>query len=99
MSKPSTRGSAPGRAKSADQRPGSFKQGHEKRGGRKRGTPNFFSIDFKRAIFEAAYRIGKDGNGKNGFVGYFAWIAKQHHQIYGTVLFPSLLMLQYAESD
>ena len=70
------RGRAPGRAQPAYLRPGSFKQGHEKRGGRKRGTPNLLSIDYKKAILEAAYRIGQDGNGKNGVVGYkdyFVW--------------------------
>jgi hypothetical protein len=37
MTNPFKRGSAPDRAQPADQRSGSFKQGHEKRGGRKRG--------------------------------------------------------------
>jgi hypothetical protein len=30
----------------------------------KRGTPNVISADYKKAILEAAYRIGNDGNGK-----------------------------------
>jgi hypothetical protein len=78
------RGSAPGRAQPAYLRPGSFKQGHEKRGGRKRGTPNLLSIDYKKAILEAAYRIGQDGNGKNGVVGYLLWVAERHPQIFFT---------------
>ena len=36
MSNPFTRGSAPGRARDASQRPGSFKPGHKKVGGRKK---------------------------------------------------------------
>ena len=52
------RGSAPGRARSEDQRPGSFKKGHKKRGGRQRGTPNKFSAEYKKDILEAANRIG-----------------------------------------
>jgi hypothetical protein len=60
------RGTAPGRARPADDRPGSFKPGRRKQGGRKRGTPNLFSIDYKKAIIEAAYRVGHDGNGKDG---------------------------------
>jgi hypothetical protein len=36
MSNPFKRGSAPDRAQPADRRSGSFKQGHEKRGGRNR---------------------------------------------------------------
>ena len=53
------RGSAPGRARSEDQRPGSFKKGHKKRGGRQRGTPNKFTAEFKKDILEAAHRIGR----------------------------------------
>ncbi|MFZ1006518.1 MAG: hypothetical protein WAN65_06765 [Candidatus Sulfotelmatobacter sp.] len=97
MTNPFKRGSAPGRAQSADRRSGSFKQGHEKRGGRKRGTPNVFSIDYKKAILEAAYRVGYDGHGKNGLVGYFFWLIKYHLRIYCTVLLINILMLEYAE--
>jgi hypothetical protein len=99
MTNPLNRGSAPGRERSADQRSGSFKQGHEKRGGRKSGTQNLLSIDFKRGIFEAAYRIGLDGNGKDGIVGYFSWIAERHPRIYGTVLLANILLVEYAESN
>lgn len=98
MTNPFKRGSAPGRAQSADRRSGSFKQGHEKRGGRKRGTPNLFSIDYKKALFEAPYRIGQDGNGKNGFVGYFLWICEHHPQIALTISF-YIMLLEYAQAD
>jgi hypothetical protein len=98
MTNPFTRGSAPDRAQSADRRSGSFKQGHDKRGGRRRGTPNLLSIDFKRAICEAAYRIGEDGNGKGGLVGYFTWVAVDHPQSY-CILLPNILVLENAESD
>jgi hypothetical protein len=70
MTNPWKRGSAPERARKADQRPGSFKPGHKKLGGRKRGTPNVFSADFRTAIIHAAHGIGSDGNGKDGIVGY-----------------------------
>ncbi len=93
------RGSAPGRARPAYLRPGSFKQGHEKRGGRKRGTPNLFSTDYRKAILEAAYRIGQDGNGKNGVSGYFLWVRERHPGIFYTVLLVSLLPLENAESE
>jgi len=85
------RGTAPGRARSADKRTGSFKPGHKKLGGRKRGTPNVFSLDYKKAILEAAYRIGEDGNGKNGLRGYLAWVALRHPRIYSDVLLTNLL--------
>jgi hypothetical protein len=92
------RGSAPGRAQPEDLRPGSFKHGHEKCGGRKPGTPNLFSRDYKRAIVEAAYRIGQDGNGKNGVKGYFSWVAIRHPPAFCTILV-SLLPFEFAESS
>ncbi len=73
-----------------------LKQGHQKRGGRKRVTPNLFSSDYKRAILEAAYRIGEDGNGTNGIVGYFSWIIQYHPRIFASVLLNSLLQLEFA---
>ena len=72
------RGSAPGRERAANQRPGSFKPGHKKQGGRKRGTPNALTADYKKAAMEAAYRVGEDGNGKDGLVGYLKWVAMCH---------------------
>jgi hypothetical protein len=65
------RGTAPGRARDELQRPGSFKSGHKKMGGRKKGTPNAMSLDYVRAVLEAAQRVGSDGIGKDGIVGYF----------------------------
>lgn len=93
------RGSAPDRAQPDYARPGSFKSGHEKLGGRKRGTPNLLSRDYKKAILEAAYRIGQDGNGKDGVVGYFLWVGERHPRIFYTVLFTRILPLEDAESD
>jgi hypothetical protein len=80
-------------------RRGSFKPGHAKRGGRKRGTPNFFSPDYKRAIFEAAYRIGCDGNGKDGATGYLAWLCERHPQIYFSFMVASTVWLEKAKRD
>jgi hypothetical protein len=68
-------------------------------GGRKRGTPNWLSIDYKKGIFEAAYRIGQDGNGKDGVGGYFSWVAVRHPRIFCSVLLANILVLEYAESD
>jgi hypothetical protein len=96
-----TRGSALGRQRPAYSRPGSFKPGHEKRGGRKRGTPNAISLDYKMVILEAAYRVGYDGNGKDGISGYFMWVGKYHPDIFYMDLFCRLLSLEDedAESD
>jgi hypothetical protein len=44
-------------------------------GGRKKGTPNRISAAHKKAMREAMHRIGSDGNGKDGEVGYFKWVA------------------------
>ena len=86
-----TRGSAPGRRRPVDSRPGTFKPGHEKRGGRKRGTPNAMSSEYKMAILEAAYRVGNDGNGKDGIRGYFRWVCQHHIAIFFVELFSWLL--------
>jgi hypothetical protein len=90
------RGSAPGRARSEDQRPGSFKKGHKKRGGRQRGTPNKFTAEYKRDILEAAHRIGEDANGTLGIVGYLRWVARRYPRIFRGML-GSVLELQELE--
>lgn len=100
MTNPLKRGSAPDRARPDDVRPGSFKSGHEKRGGRERerGTPNLISVDYKKALFEAAYRVGYDGNGEDGVVGYLRWVAIGHAAIFPAVL-SNIMPLQVAESN
>lgn len=72
------RGSAPDRARDDYLRRGSFKHGHPKRGGRRPGAPNAFSADYKKAILEAMHRIGYDGNGSCGVVGYLMWTGVYH---------------------
>jgi hypothetical protein len=56
MTNPFNRGSAPGRARDALQRSGSFEPGHKKRGGRKKRSRNVISPEHKRALLEAAHR-------------------------------------------
>jgi len=85
------------RARSANQRPGSFKPGHKKLGGRKRGTPNVISADYRKALFEAACRVGQDGNGKGGIVGYFRWVAVRHPRAYAIALLANLPVSVVAE--
>jgi hypothetical protein len=99
MTNPLQRGSAPERAQPAHLRTGSFKPGHEKQGGRKRGTPNAFSADYKESIFEAAFRVGRDGNGKDGILGYFLWLGERYPEIFYTKLWVNLLPLEEAESN
>ncbi len=90
------RGVTPDRARAADLRHGSFKPGHEKRGGRKRSTPNQSSAEPKEAILEAAYHIGYDGNGKDGLNGYLMWVAKRDLTFFYTRLYVSLLPFEIA---
>ena len=99
MTNPHKRGSAPERAQPAHLRPGSFKPRHKKLGGRKRGTPNAFSADYKESIFEAAFRVGRDGNGKDGILGYFLWLGERYPEIFYTELWINLLPLEEAESN
>ena len=68
------RGSAPDRARDSWQRPGSFEKGHQKRGGRQKGTRNKLGPDVKRALLTAATLVGDNGAGRRGAVGYFTWL-------------------------
>jgi hypothetical protein len=70
-----TRGSAPGRERDALERPGSFKKGHKKLGGRKRGTPNVMTREYKEAIIQVANQLGSDQKGKDGLLGYLTLVA------------------------
>jgi hypothetical protein len=97
MTNPFNRGSAPGRARDALQRSGSFEPGHKKRGGRKKGFRNVISPEHKRALFDAALRVGSDGNGRGGIVGYFAWVAERDLTFFYVDLCSRLLELQIHE--
>jgi hypothetical protein len=91
-----THGSAPNRAREASQRPGSFEKGHVKMGGRTQGTPNLMTRELKAAIFEAAHRLGSDGKGKDGVVGYLTHLAKNDIKTFVTLL-SAVLPLQIKE--
>ena len=93
MTNASNRGTAPGRARDASQRPGSFKPGHKKLGGRKRGTPNALSIDYKNAVTAAAYFVGRDGKGAGGLVGYFTRLLIECPDV-GLMLLARALLLE-----
>jgi hypothetical protein len=97
MANPFNRGSAPDRARDAWTRPGSFKSGHAKLGGRKKGTPNLISIDYKKALFEAAYRVGNDGNGKGGVLGYLTWVGTRYQTFFYVEIWSRLSVLQQYE--
>jgi len=97
MTNPFNRGSSPGRARDALQRSGSFKPGHKKRGGRKKGSRNVISPEHKWALLEAAHRVGSDGNGRDGRVGYFTWVAERDLTFFYVDLWSRLLELQIHE--
>jgi hypothetical protein len=94
MDGPFVRGRATDEARGAHERSGSFKKHHAKLGGRKRGTPNLLSADYKKLLLEAAYRIGSDGNGKNGAIGYFQWVAQYHPRVYAIQLLGRIVDLE-----
>ena len=98
MTNPKNRRNAPGRERSAYQRSSTFKPGHNKRGGRKRGTPNAFSADFKKALVEAADRIGMYGNGEQGLIGYLRWVARYHPRTFMRGL-TSVLRWEFLQGD
>ena len=99
MADRTNRGSAPGRERDAVQRPGSFKPGHEKRGGRKRGTPNAIGSDCGKAVLRAAYHVGENGAGQHGLVGYCRWLALHHPVPFSGLILLRLLALECAESN
>jgi len=65
---------------------GAFKKGHRKRGGRKRGTPNLMTPEFKAALMESADKIGSDGQGKEGLVGYLKALAVEDPAAFARLL-------------
>ena len=89
---------APGRARDADQRSGSFKPGHKKLGGRKRGTPNAASPDYRKTIIEAACRVGGDGGGRDGLVGYLRWVARHHPKVFCSQFLPNVLAMELSRT-
>src|SRR5277367_6346278 len=86
--------SAADKARDAHERSGRFKKGHEKLGGRKRDTPNLLTADYKKLLLEAAYRIGSDGNGRDGVAGYFQWVGRYHYDVFLFQLFCRLVDLE-----
>jgi hypothetical protein len=98
MSNPFNRGSAPDRARDSWQRPGSFKKGRQKRGGRQKGTGNKLGPDVKRALLTAATLVGDDGAGRHGIWGYFLWLRQCHPTLFYTELWLRLLDLEAYEA-
>jgi hypothetical protein len=91
VGKPSrfTRGSAPN--KSHKNAPGrhrfsSDNQPPKSKRGRPKGSMNRFSRGLREDILEATERVGRDGKGKDGRVGYFMWLARAEPKSHTTLL-------------
>jgi len=72
------------------QRSGTFKKGHKKLGGRKKGTPNRVDRNLVEAILKAPDRVGSDGKGKDGIDGYFQRLAGKKEGYYVSLLRPAV---------
>jgi hypothetical protein len=51
-----------------------FQKGHKKLGGRKKGVRNKSSLSLDKLAIAAATRVGSDGKGKDGLIGYLTWV-------------------------
>jgi len=58
-----------------------FQKGHKKLGGRKKGVPNKNSHSLSKLFIAAADRLGSDGRGTGGHVGYFASVLKNEPRL------------------
>jgi hypothetical protein len=58
----------------------------ERRGGRKKGTPNKTTGMLKEAILAAAEKVGFDGKGMDGLEGYLAALAMEEKRAFAGLL-------------
>jgi hypothetical protein len=84
-----TRGSAPG--------PARYQKGHQKSGGRRKGTPNRLTTEIKETILAAFAELGADGNGKEGLKGYIKKIGRDDLKA-GAMLLRAILPMQISAS-
>ncbi len=54
--------------------------------GRKKGTPNKVTKALREAVVEAAEKVGEDGKGKNGAVGYLVQLAQKEPKAFASLL-------------
>jgi hypothetical protein len=59
---------------------------------------NTFAREIREAIIAAPSRIGSDGKGKDGLVGYFTWLAGAHPRIFIGLLL-EVMRLDDSETD
>jgi hypothetical protein len=80
------------------ERPKGFQKGHEKKGGRVKGTPNKAGVLLKEAILLAAEAEGSDRKGKDGLVGYLRWMSRREPKTFGRLM-EKLLPYQLTGKD
>jgi hypothetical protein len=80
------------------QRTGTFKKGHPKLGGRKKGTPNRVNQDLIDRIVHAAGQAGSDGKGKDGVDGWLQALADKNTG-YFVSLFRQAVQKQVAATE
>lgn len=75
-----------------------FVKGHEKIGGRAKGTKNKVTVLLKEAIMEAAEREGSDHHGKEGVVGFLRVLSRREPAVFGRLM-EKLLPYQLTGKD
>jgi hypothetical protein len=75
-----------------------FKPGHEKIGGREKGTKNKVSVLLKEAIMMAAEAEGLDRKGKDGVVGFLRMLSRREPAVFGRLM-EKLLPYQLTGKD
>lgn len=75
-----------------------FSKGHEKQGGREKGTKNKTTMLLKEAIIMAAELEGLDRKGKGGLVGFLRNLSRREPAVYGRLM-EKLLPYQLTGKD
>ena len=70
-----------------------FKKGHKKLGGRKKGVRNKKSQSFSHLFMAAAARLGSDGKGEGGVVGFFMPLLRDNSRL-AMGLFAAILRMR-----
>lgn len=68
------------------EKPGTFKKGRKKTGGRKAAEPNKLPTTLKECILRAGEILGEDGKGKNGLTGWIIQLAINEPRTYAMLL-------------
>lgn len=78
--------------------PHRFDKGHEKIGGRAKGTKNKTTVLLKEAIIMAAEHEGLDRHGKDGLVGFLRMLSRREPAVFGRLM-EKLLPYQLTGKD